>query len=210
MSTAVIVAGGRSTRFGDRDKVVADLAGVPMVRRVADRLATVAEHVVVNCRPDQRDAVEGALESLSVPVSVALDPEPDQGPVAGIRTGLRAVEGEYAAVVAADMPFVDPDFVAYLFDRAAGHDAAVPRPDEWYQPMQAVYRAGAMADACDAALAAADEDEPRILTPVFELDYVVVGEEEIDAHAGEGTFENVNTEEELAAAAARLSRSEPE
>jgi molybdopterin-guanine dinucleotide biosynthesis protein A len=74
--------------------------------------------------------------------------------------------------------------------------------------MQAVYRAEPMADACDAALAAADAGEPRILAPVFELDHVVVDAEEIAAHADEGTFENVNTEAELAAAAARLTGTE--
>ena len=41
MTTGAIVAGGRSTRFGDRDKAVAELAGVPMIRRVADRLPRV-------------------------------------------------------------------------------------------------------------------------------------------------------------------------
>jgi molybdopterin-guanine dinucleotide biosynthesis protein A len=204
MSTAVIVAGGRSTRFGDSDKVVADLAGTPMIRRVADRLARVCDRVVINCRTDQRDAIDEAVDGLGVPVSFALDPDPDHGPVAGIRTGLRAVEAGYAVVVAADMPFVDPDFVAHLFDRAAGRDAAIPRPGEWYQPMQAVYRATAMADACDAALAASDDGEPRILAPVFELDYVVVDREEIDAHATDETFENLNTVEELDAAAERL------
>jgi molybdopterin-guanine dinucleotide biosynthesis protein A len=208
MPTAVVVAGGRSTRFGDRDKVVAHLAGVPMIRRVADRLARVSDRVVINCRTDQREAVDAALDGLAVPVSFAIDPEPDQGPVGGIRTGLRAAESEYAVVVAADMPFVDPDFVAYLFDRAAGHDAAVPRPGEWYQPMQAVYRATAMARACDAALAESDGGEPRVLAPVFELDYVVVDREEIDAYTTDETFENVNTVEELHAAAERLGEEE--
>jgi molybdopterin-guanine dinucleotide biosynthesis protein A len=205
MSTAVIVAGGRSTRFGDRDKVVADLAGVPMVRRVADRLATVCDELVVNCRADQRDAIADAVAGVAVPVAFAVDPDPDHGPVAGIRTGLRAVESEYALVVAGDMPFVDPGFVAYLFERAAGHDAAIPRPDDWYQPMQAVYRADAMADACDAALAAHDGDgDPRILAPVFELAYVVVDSEEVRHHATSDTFDNINTQEELRAAAERL------
>ncbi|WP_380678587.1 molybdenum cofactor guanylyltransferase [Salinigranum sp. GCM10025319] len=204
MTSAVIVAGGRSTRFGDRDKIVADLAGVPMIRRVADRLARVTERVVVNCRADQREAVDEALDGVTAAVSFAVDVNPDRGPVAGIRTGLRAVDDEYAVVVAGDMPFVDPDFVAYLLDRVVGHDAAVPRPGEWYQPMQAAYRASAMADACDATLAAADEGEPQVLAPVFELDYVVVDEEAIAEHAASDTFENVNTEDELRAAAARF------
>ncbi len=64
--------------------------------------------------------------------------------MAGIATGLGAVDSEYAAVVACDMPFVDPAFLDYLFERAASHEAAVPRPDEWFQTTQAVYHAEAM------------------------------------------------------------------
>jgi molybdopterin-guanine dinucleotide biosynthesis protein A len=204
--SAVIVAGGRSTRFGDRDKAVADLAGTPLVRRVADRLSEVCDRLVVNCRADQRDAVVDALAGLDP--TVVVDPDPDRGPVAGIRTGLRAVDSAYAAVVACDVPFVDPDFVDYLFARAAGHDAAVPRPGKWYEPLQAVYHARAMADACDAALAAVDGDErePRVLTPIEMLDVTVVGREAVETHAASDTFTDLNTAAEFRAARERLAR----
>ena len=204
MREAVIIAGGRSTRFGERDKAVASLAGVPMIRRVADRVLDATDRLVVNCREDQREAIGEALGGYENPVTFAIDREPDVGPMAGIRTGLAAVKAEYAAVVACDMPFVDPGFLAYLFERADGHDAAVPRPEDgWYQTTQAVFRARAMVDACDRALAAG---ERKIVGPLFDLDYVVVTGEEIAAHAAEGTFENLNTERELRRAAARIDR----
>jgi len=217
----VVVAGGRSTRFGDRDKAVAPLAGVPMIRRVADRLGPVTDRLVVNCRTDQRAAVEDALAGHPTPVRYAEDPEPDEGPTAGIRTGLRTVEawaGERddgddgrdapAFVVACDMPFVDPDLAAALFDRLAGEgdgadapDAVVPRvDDEWFQTTHAAYRAGPMADACEAAIARGDR---KVIAPLFELEYETVG---ADALAALGVddrgFENLNTREEFEAAAA--------
>lgn len=198
MRAGVIVAGGYSTRFGDADKAVADLAGTPMIRRVADGLAGVVDVLVVNCRDDQRAPIERALEGYPLEVGYALDPVDDEGPMAGIQMGLREADQRgagYAVVVACDMPFVDPSFVAELFDRAAGHDAAVPRPGEWFQTTQAVYRAGRMADACEEALAAG---ERKILAALEDLDYVVV----TDAPAE--TFRNVNTPEDMAAAAARL------
>ncbi|PSQ58826.1 MAG: molybdenum cofactor guanylyltransferase [Halobacteriales archaeon SW_9_67_25] len=200
MGAGVIVAGGRSTRFGDRDKAVADLAGTPMIRRVADRIGTVVDELVVNCRADQVEAIEAALSGDLEP-TFAPDDRPDEGPIAGIATGLAAVEAEYALVVACDMPFVDPAFVAYLFERAAGHDAAVPRPDEWLQTTQAVYRTGPMVAACEDAL---DRGEGRIVEPLFELDYVVLDREEIEARTTLSTFENLNTREEFEAAAERL------
>lgn len=202
MPTGIIIAGGRSTRFGDRDKAVAELAGTPMIRRVADRLTGSVDALVVNCRPEQASTIRAALEGYPREVTVAEDPEPDLGPMAGIRTGLRAVDSGYAFVVACDMPFVDSDVVEYLFERAAGHDAAVPRlDDEWFQTTHAVYRAAPMAEACERALA---RDERRIVEPLFELDYVVVDEEEIRERGSLETFENVNTREEFEAAAKRL------
>jgi molybdopterin-guanine dinucleotide biosynthesis protein A len=198
MPAGVILAGGFATRFEGGDKAVADLAGVPMVRRVADRLVPVVDGLAVNCRTEQVPRLEAALDGYEHPVRFAEDPEPDQGPMAGIRTGLRAVESEYAAVVACDMPYVSADLLAYLFERATGHDAAVPRAaDGWFQTTQAVYRAAAMADACDRALARGDH---KILAPLEELDYVVVTDEEVRERADTDTFRNINTREELRAA----------
>ncbi|WP_418282016.1 molybdenum cofactor guanylyltransferase [Halorubrum sp. DTA98] len=212
MRTGAIVAGGRSTRFGDTDKSVAPLAGVPMVRRVANRLAgdddpippgadrasggdPVVDELVVNCRPDQRAAIATALDDARLPIRWSLDDETDQGPMAGIRNACRAARGEYAFVVACDMPFVDPAFVSHLFAEATGHDAAVPQlADRWYQTTQAVYNADAMGDACDRALARGDR---KILDPLSELEYAVVGDDAIRERTTERTFANVNTREEL-------------
>ena len=204
MRSGVVIAGGRATRFGDADKAVADLAGTPMIRRVADRLAPAVDELVVNCREEQRGPVADALAGFDPAPTYALDREPDRGPMAGIREGLRAADGEYACVVACDMPFVDPAFVAYLFERADGRDAAVPRlDDEWYQTTQAVYRAASMADACEAALERGDR---KVLAPLERLDYAVVDEEEVLEHTTRRTFENVNTREELEAAAEVVAR----
>ncbi|MCL9814056.1 molybdenum cofactor guanylyltransferase [Natranaeroarchaeum aerophilus] len=200
MSTAVILAGGRSTRFDDRDKAVADLAGTPMIRRVADAVDEAVDAVVINCRTDQRAAIESAMTGSRTPVRYAEDERPDEGPVAGMLTGLRAVDTEYAFVVACDMPFVQTLLIEYLFERAAGHDAAVPRLDDgWFQTTQAVYRAAAMADACEATL---DANERKVTAALDRIEYVTVGEAAIREHASLRTFENINTREELAEAAA--------
>lgn len=199
MRSGVIVAGGRSTRFGDTDKAVAELAGTPMIRRVADRLRPVVDELVVNCREDQQAAIRDALVGYPLQVSYALDKKPDQGPVAGIRNGLTAVESEYAAVVACDMPFVQPDVLSVLFERAEGHDAAVPRlGDGWFQTTQAVYRADAMHAACEEALA---EGNPRVLAPLETLEYAVVEIGEIESVGSTQSFENLNTHEEFEQAA---------
>lgn len=204
MRSGVILAGGRSTRFGEGDKAVTDLAGVPMIRRVADRIVASVDELVVNCRPSQVPEIRAAMEGYPLEVSYGLDEQPDLGPVAGIRNGLRAASGTDAFVVACDMPFLDPALVEYLFERAGSADAAIPRLDSgWYQPTQAVYRVEPMTAACEIAL---ETENPRILAPIDELEETVVIEEsEIEAVASLDSFENINTREELTAAERRFS-----
>ena len=214
MTTGAILAGGRSTRFGDADKAVAPIAGVPMVRRVADRLAgtddpvppgadragggdAVADELVVNCRPDQRAAIAEALSGLPLPVRWAIDDEPDRGPLAGIRNACRTATDPRAAVVACDMPFVDPDFLAAMCEMTAeaGAEAAVPRLDDrWYQTTQAVYATEPAAEACQRAL---DRGDRKVLALVDGVDAVVVDDETIRSLTTERTFTNVNTQSEL-------------
>lgn len=165
-----------------------------MVCRVAERLAGLDE-LVVSCRADQTTAIERALSGMKF-LCVA-DPDPDGGPLVGVRTGLRELDTDYAAVVAADMPFVDPELVSFLFARAAGHDAAVPEHEGWLQPTQAVYRTDAMADACAVALS---RGERELRAALDTLDHVIVTESEIREHADPRTFTNLNTRREFAAA----------
>jgi molybdopterin-guanine dinucleotide biosynthesis protein A len=172
-----------------------------MIRRVVDRVAGVVDEVVVNCRTGQVDAIRDAVEGSGFDPTFALDREPDEGPMAGIARGLEAVSAEYTFVVACDMPFVDPAFAEFLFERAAGSDAAVPRPEEWYQTTQAVYRTDPMAEACRRAL---DRGAGRIVVPLEDLQVAVVDADEIDRVASTDTFDNVNTREEFAAANDRL------
>ncbi|MEF8807173.1 molybdenum cofactor guanylyltransferase [Natronomonas sp.] len=197
--TGVIVGGGRSVRFGGTDKTVADLNGKPVIRHTAERLLEATEKLVVNCREDQREAVAEALSDFDL--TFAIDEEPDRGPVAGIAEGLRAAETDYAAIAAADMPLLDPDLFAYLFERADGHDAAVPRPGDWFEPLHAVYRPEPMADACTEAL---QEEDTRIIEPLFSLDYDVVERADLVEHGSLDSFESVDTPEDLAWAAEQL------
>jgi len=207
MGSGVIIAGGQSTRFGDADKAVADLAGTPMVRRVAELIVGVVDEVVVNCRPEQTDALRDAMDGYRHPVTYAEDEVPDRGPVAGIHNGLERATREYAFVVACDMPFVDPALAAHLFERADGHDAAVPRLESgWFQTTQAVYHAEAMTRACGRVLE--ETENPQILAPLEDLDYVVVEEADLETVTDLETFENINTRAEFDAAQERLSSTE--
>ncbi|MFC7212725.1 molybdenum cofactor guanylyltransferase [Saliphagus sp. GCM10025334] len=207
----VIIAGGFSTRFQGGDKAVADLDGTPLIGHVADRLEGVTDELVVNCRDEQVDALQDALESESRMIQVAVDRTPDRGPLAGIATGLEAASAPIAAVVACDMPFVEPALFEALFERLESGStpesdertaAVVPKhPDGWFQTTHAVYRVEPMADACRAALEA---DEGKILAALDRLEWTVFEPADWKRYATIDSFDSIDTRADLEAARARL------
>jgi molybdopterin-guanine dinucleotide biosynthesis protein A len=153
MRSAVILAGGPQSG-SDADRLpAADIE--PLVRRVSDRIGPAVEEIVVNCRQDQRAALGEALADADV--RFALDPTPDGGPVAAIRTGCRVARGRWTFVTSCPTPFVDAEAVEALFDRVEADagtrpDGAVPRLDGWLRPLASVYHTDTLVDACDTTL----------------------------------------------------------
>ncbi|MGH2589524.1 MAG: molybdenum cofactor guanylyltransferase, partial [Actinomycetota bacterium] len=98
-ATGVVLAGGRSTRFG-RDKLAEPYLGMPLLHHAVLRLAEVCGDVVVVVAPD---AVDPALP-VGVPVRVARDATEGEGPLAGVYAGLLAVTTDVALVAGGDMP----------------------------------------------------------------------------------------------------------
>ncbi|MFW5919084.1 MAG: molybdenum cofactor guanylyltransferase [Halanaeroarchaeum sp.] len=206
MQGAVVLAGGYGTRFGDGDKAVADVAGVPMIRRVISRVAPAVDDIVVNARRDQRESIDDALDDR-FSYRFAFDEEHDRGPLAGMATGLDAVDAAYSLVVACDMPFVDRRFVETLFDRATEHEAAIPlergADDVWLQPLQAVYETERMAEVAATAL---EDDVESPVTAVETLDYETVPVSVGSSAMAGLTLRNVNTPAELREAERHFSR----
>lgn len=194
----VVLAGGESTRFGDADKLLAELGGIPLVRRVADRLATRTDHLVVAARPGRASVVRDALGGVPATVTVVTDPEPDRGPLAGMAAGLGAVPEShaYAAVVGGDTPFVDPALFDYLYERAApDHDVALVRmEDGYFSTTQALYQASSVARGCERVLA---DRDGRILDAFEGLDTLTVDEREVREVVAAEAFLDVDTPEDL-------------
>ena len=195
--TGVVLAGGYSTRFGEPDKALAEIDGTAMIARVVTRLAPVVERIVVSCRAAQQPGFDRVLSALDVdaPVGFALDPQPDRGPLAGIVNSFKQVETTYAAVVACDMPFVDPAFIEFLFEQVPGHDAAVPELDDGHcQPTQAVYHVGQTATVGDRQLAA---DELSLHGALAALDTLRIPAATVSEHTSWRSLRDLNSREEF-------------
>jgi len=187
-TTALVVAGGRSTRFSGGEKALARFRGTPLIRRVADVLSVHADELVVNCRADQRAGFETALTGHDP--TFAIDDAPDEGPLAGLRCGLPGRSGR-VAVAACDMPALPPGLFERLLEADA--DAAVPVREGHLQPLCAVYRAAPTRRAATAALEAGDRSLRGLCS---RLDVERVPADDFPP----GAFRNVNTRADLAAA----------
>jgi len=190
-TTGIVVAGGRSTRFGDEEKALADLDGQPMLAHVVSTLGELVDTVVVNCRPDQQTAFADAVEELAVDVQWALDDRPDEGPLSGLATALAAVDTELAVVLGCDMPLADPGSLSELPARLGEGDAAVPRTDGGVEPLHAVYRV----DPTRAAARAALDGGERSLRTL--LDRLAVIEVDADGTVPTRSLTSVDTQELL-------------
>jgi molybdopterin-guanine dinucleotide biosynthesis protein A len=155
--TAVLLAGGKSTRFGS-DKLLAKLAGAPLVvHAVRGALSLFSEVVVVAKEPERYRAVLAACGFSSLLDSTLLlgrDLSRRSTPLAGLEAGLTAAHAEVVFVAAADMPFAaSTRLIAALTSALAGHDAAAPRFEGAPQPLCALYRREPCLEAATALLA---------------------------------------------------------
>jgi len=118
MFSAAILAGGRATRFGGRDKSALVVGGRTILARQIERLAGVADDVQV----------------------VREDLVPDCGPLGGLHTALIRARHDAVFVLACDMPHVTAPLVSFLLSLADGYDVVVPHTERGYHPLCAVYR----------------------------------------------------------------------
>ncbi len=129
---AYILAGGASSRMG-RNKALLELDGEPLVLRAARTISAAGMDATVIGPP----ALYEALGLAAVP-----DDEPGLGPLGGIATALAHSPRDWNLVVAVDMPYLTPAWLAALADRALAADAAdaiLPRSERGLEPLSAAY-----------------------------------------------------------------------
>jgi molybdopterin-guanine dinucleotide biosynthesis protein A len=112
--TAIVLAGGRSSRFG-RDKLSEWIGRRPLLEHAVVAVAGLAIEVIVVAAPGGSARV--LLAERSVPVRVVEDPVAHGGPLVGLATGLAAATAPLAIVVGGDMPSLQPDVLRALVAR---------------------------------------------------------------------------------------------
>ncbi len=205
--SAAVLAGGQSRRMGEDKALLPLVPGrAPLLAIVLERLGGVADDLFVVATDRPGYAAFGA--------PLYADEYPEAGTLGGIATALRRARHDHCVVLACDMPFINPRFLAWMAAQPRSYDALVPRvPGESrqgtgtiWQTLHAIYGKGCVA-AIERRLAVGERkvigffDEVRV-TPI---DVAQIARFDPDLRS----FFNANTPEALAEAR-RMIGDEPE
>lgn len=135
--TAIILAGGFSSRFG-QDKGLLQLAAKPLIKHVLDAISPlVDEKIVVVSAQAQAENYRKVLGSKN---KVLIDVESKQTPLVGALTGFKEACGKYSILLPCDVPFVSRNIIELLFELCRDRNAIIPRwPNCYIEPLHAVY-----------------------------------------------------------------------
>ncbi len=183
----VIVAGGKSSRFG-RNKALEPFEGEPLIVRAVRTLGRWCTPLMVVCNHIE--------EYVGIEAVLIGDLVPHQGPLMALYTALLFSPHEWIFFRAVDMPFLEPPFISLLMDQTVEGraDVVVPVHEGRLEPLCALYRRR-----CLRAVAHAVEEGGRRMVHFYPQVRVNRIEEEVwrKADPTGRSLVNINTQEEL-------------
>jgi molybdenum cofactor guanylyltransferase len=189
--SGVVLAGGRGSRLGGDDKGLVAVAERPMIGYVIDRFAPQVGTLLINANRNTMRYREFGYPVIEDTVAGFA------GPLAGIASALKHCATKYLATVPCDSPFLPRDLVSRLAAALETTEAtiSVATSGTHRQPVFALISTRLQSSLID-YLSGGDR---KIWTWFQQQDLV-----EVDFGPDESPFANINSRDDLAAAAARL------
>lgn len=132
-ATAIVLAGGKSTRMGGTDKSLLPVNGIPLIRHVVNQLEVHFDEILIGANTPEK------YQFLSCKVVPDLDP--GVGPLMGIRSCLMASSNDTNFITACDIPEINIRFIHRMVSMLPGYDMVVPAAHgDLLEPLFAVYR----------------------------------------------------------------------
>lgn len=128
--SAIILAGGKSSRMNYVDKAFLDVYGMPMIKHVLNKFEGVDDIIIVTNKPE---------DYKQLGVRVVTDIIPQRGPLSGMHSGLVHAKHDYSFITACDIPLVPKEFIDYCFSLEKDYDVAVPYWNGFYEPTCGMY-----------------------------------------------------------------------
>ncbi|MGW8319119.1 MAG: molybdenum cofactor guanylyltransferase [Candidatus Promineifilaceae bacterium] len=189
--TVAIMAGGKSTRMGT-DKAFVRFHDKPMVQHVLERVEGLGDETILIANEPEK------YRHLGLPIFG--DIYVNCGPLGGLHTALFHAQFPYVLVVACDMPWLNPQLLAFMLSLRHTADAIVPRWNKFPEPLHAVY-----GNQCLGPIEANLQAKNLKLVSFYaQVNVRYLDQTAISAFDPEGrSFSNVNTPEDLNSAASQ-------
>jgi len=201
--SAIILAGGSSSRFGE-DKGIVKLGGKPLLCHVVDSIRWVVDETIIVTSSAERMKKYATLVNSNV--RFFIDAQESMGPLIGALTGFTYANGDYALILPFDTPFILKEVLSFLFELCIGRSAVIPRwPNGQIEPLHAVYKTKTARAAAKAAVADGRLDMRGMIEHMRNVRFVstlVVAE--IDSELE--SFYNINTPLDLKKAETMIER----
>ncbi len=171
------------------DKALKLFLGRPLIQRVIERLAPIADEMIVTTN---RPAEYGFLNQRLMP-----DLRPGRGALGGLYTAISSATSPFVAVAACDMPFASKNFFesAYRLMVKEEADVIIAKTDEGYEPFHALYRRETCLPVIEAAI---DADQWKVIAWFPQVKVRILSTDEIEEFDPSGLcFWNVNTPEDF-------------
>ncbi len=179
--TAIILAGGKSTRMGE-DKGLMKLDGKLMIQYVIDVLKQITNQIII---------ISNNLEYEQLGYPVFADEIKGKGPLAGIYTGLLNSKTSLNLVLSCDVPYIKTELLEFLIEKSQGYDVTIPEKDG--QTHQLI---GVFDKSCEEGFKSAIDNNCLKLISAYEsLNLNVVDANQFD----EKLFRNINTKNDIEA-----------
>jgi len=191
MISIILQAGGKSSRMG-KDKATIPFLGIPLIERLRDRFDGFGSELLVITNDFSY------YKDLNVPLFQDLIP--DRGALGGLYTALSIASQPLLGLIAADMPFANPDLIRYQMKiiRDSNLDAVIPGTEHGIEPFHAVYRRESCLPLVKEAL---EKDLWKMISWHDQAQIKILPADEIIKITGvDYTFLNLNTPEEFRAA----------
>lgn len=125
--SAIILAGGRGRRMGNRNKGLINWKGRPLISSVIDRISPQVDDITINCNQHISE-----YQKLGFPV-IKDTLEEFQGPLAGIQASLKLAKHEYCLICPCDTPNLPADLVKSLLEALHKYNSDVAYPVSMHQ-----------------------------------------------------------------------------
>ncbi len=192
--SAIVVAGGGSSRFG-RDKGLVKLAEKPLVLHLVHKLLDVADEVIVVVNSNQQATKFAAV--IGQKATIVADDAEVQTPLAGALVGFGSVHSEHTLLLACDTPFLSPQILSLLMDICVNKSAAIPKwPNGNIEPLCAAYHVERAAEAAQKALNRGKLDMRSMIAEMRSIRYIsTLVLQQVDPELL--SFFNINTPNDL-------------